>query len=123
MDNFYREEIMEIYKNPLNRGNMSSPTKSATVVNPFCGDSITLELKILDNKILDAKFNGDACAIGVISASFLTENIIGKSLKEASSVTKEQLLDMIGINLTTSRVKCAILILDALHKAMEPHNL
>lgn len=122
MDNLYRDEIMDIYKNPQNRGTLAKPTVLVTETNPFCGDKLTLALLIEKNIIKDAKFEGEACAIGVISSSFLTENVIGKTVADAKKVTKEQLLDMIGLNLTTSRVKCATLILDALQKALKSYE-
>lgn len=122
MDNLYRDDIMEIYKNPMNRGHIDTPSVQVTQTNPFCGDKLTLFLKIVNGVVVDAKFEGEACAVSIISSSFLTENIIGKPVDVAKTLTKTQLLDMIGLNLTTSRVKCATLILEALQEALKTYE-
>lgn len=119
MDNIYREDLMEIYKDPVHRGTLAGATHESQGSNPACGDEITLQLKIADGRIIDAKFDGDACAVSVISTELLSEHIIGMTVAEAKALTKEKLLDLIGINLTTSRVKCAALALNALHGALE----
>jgi nitrogen fixation protein NifU and related proteins len=118
-DSLYKEELMDIYKNPPNKGAMSDPTTSAVKNNPVCGDEITLQLKLEGGKISDAKFDGSACAVSVIASSLLTEHLIGKTVAEAKSLTKEDLLKLIGLNLSTSRVKCATLVLSALKSALE----
>ena len=117
--NLYKEELMELYRNPVNRGVLSSPTVSVTKNNPMCGDEVTLQLKIADGKIKSAKFDGAACAVSVISSEVLTEAIAGMEIEKAKKITKEELLEKIGLNLTTSRVKCATLALTALQNALE----
>ena len=119
MDNLYKEELMEIYKNPMHRGHMDEPSVSLSKNNPMCGDKITLQLKLNNGVIEDAKFDGDACAVSVISSAMVTDHIIGKTIEEAQKLTKEDLLEMIGMNLTTSRVKCATLVLTTLHSVLE----
>ncbi len=119
MDNLYREELMDIYRDPAHRGHLDDATTHFDGTNPMCGDAITLQLKIEDNKIKDVKFDGDACAVSIISSELMSEHIIGKTIEEAKALTKEDLLKLIGINLTTSRVKCATLALNALHGALE----
>ena len=122
-DNIYlRQDLMEIYKYPSNRGKMENPTIEEYEVNKFCGDEVLLQLQIVQGKIVDAKFSGDACAVGIISSSLVTEEIIGKTLEEAQNLTKEQVLDMIGTQLTTSRVKCATLVLEALQNALKKYE-
>ena len=118
-DNLYREDLMEEYKHPHNRGSMNTPTVAVLEKNPMCGDEIELQLQISNGKITDAKFDGSACMISIVSSSKLTQNIIGKTLDEAKNITKVDLLEMIGINLTTSRIKCATLSLEALKSALE----
>jgi nitrogen fixation NifU-like protein len=117
-DNIYREDLMEEYKHPQNRGKIASPTIQILEKNPMCGDEVNLQLKIEDGKIMDAKFDGSACMVSIVSSSKLTQEIIGKSIAEVKKLTKEDLLELIGLNLTTSRVKCATLSLDALNKAL-----
>jgi nitrogen fixation protein NifU and related proteins len=119
MDELYRDELMDIFKNPAHRGAMDDATHHSHGSNPSCGDEIKLQLKIDQGKIADVKFDGDACAVSVIASELLSEHVVGKTIHEALAITKEDLLEMIGINLTTSRVKCATLALNALHDALE----
>lgn len=119
MEDIYREELMEIYKNPPNRGSLANPSVAVKKHNPMCGDEVNLQLKIASGKIADARFDGSACAVSVISSSLLTEKIIGMTVDEAKTLKKEDLLELIGLNLTTSRVKCAVLVLSALQGALE----
>ena len=121
-DNLYREELMEVYKNTKVRGKLSAPSVEVFKKNQMCGDEITLQLKITDGFIKDAKFDGSACAVSVIASNFMLENIIGKTLSEAEKITKDDLLGMIGVNLTTSRVKCATLVLEALQNALKKYS-
>jgi nitrogen fixation NifU-like protein len=115
----YQEELMDIFKNPHNRGRISSPSVSVSRKNPMCGDELTLELDIKNGIVCDAKFDGSACSISVISSSILTDYLIGKKVEEAKKLTKEDLLKLINLNLTTSRVACATLILSALQECLK----
>lgn len=119
---YQRQELMEIYKNPVNRGKLTDPTAEATEKNPMCGDVVELTLKIEDGIITGAKFEGAACFVSIVSSSLVTEEITGKTLEEAKELNKQDILDMIGIELTTSRVKCATLVLDALQKAIKNYE-
>lgn len=121
-DNFYREELMEIYKNPSHKGNLTNPTVHVRETNPMCGDVLDLDLQIADNQVTDAKFNGEACAVAHVAAELLIEEIKGKSVEEAKQISKEKLLELIGITLTTSRVKCATLSLEALQDAIKQYD-
>lgn len=121
-DQMFREDIMEIYKNPSNRGIMDNPTISVLQVNPFCGDEVNLQLKISEGKVEEAKFIGSACMVSTVSSSLLTEAITGKSLEEVKRFQKDDLLKIINLNLTTSRVKCATLALEALQKAIKEYE-
>lgn len=112
MDDIYREELMEHYKNPQNKGQMEDPTEEKTGNNPFCGDVVTIQLKIDDGTIQDIKFDGHACAVSVASASILTDEVKGKPLSKAKEMSKDRLLELLGVELTTSRIKCAELPLD-----------
>lgn len=122
MDNLYREEFMEIFKNPANRGSMPSPTLSSRGVNSMCGDELDLYLKVDNGVITDAKFESVSCSVSVVSASILTEILVGKTISQAKEITKEELLSLIGVNLSTSRVKCATLALETLKKGIEEYE-
>ena len=118
----YREEFMEIYKNPMNQGKIEHPSIVEHGVNEACGDEMDLFLKIENGKIVDAKFEATSCSVGIVSSAILTDEIKGKSIAEAKALTKKDLLELIGVNLTTSRVKCATLPLETLMKGIEEYE-
>lgn len=115
MDDLYRELIIERYKNPLFRGELDPHDISFEDDNPLCGDHIRIDLRVDgENKITDAAFNGQGCAISQASADLLIESVVGKSLDEVKDLTKEDVLDMLGIELGPVRLKCALLSLKVL---------
>ena len=120
--NLYRDNMMDHYKNPRNFGSAHNPSATAPAHNPFCGDKLEIDLVITDNTISDFKFRGDMCAVAMSAASMLSEDIIGQTLEQAKRITKEQLLTYFGSDLTTSRVKCATLVLDALTEALTSYD-
>jgi nitrogen fixation protein NifU and related proteins len=117
-DQIYREQFMEIFKSNANFGQMDSPTVSADQMNSICGDKMTLQLKIVDDKVVDAKFTGVACAVSKTSASIITEEIKGKSLDDVKKLTEQDMLELIKFDLTASRQQCALLCYHALKKAI-----
>ena len=121
-DSLYREQLLDIYKEQSNRGVMEDPNSESVGSNPFCGDTVKLQLKIEDGKITDAAYDGDACMVSIASSSLLTDEIKGKTVEEAKKISKDDVLDMVGVKLTTSRVKCATLVLDALQSALEEYD-
>jgi len=122
MDDLYREQLMEHYKNPSNKGTLSDPDASVVANNPFCGDVVKLQLKVNDGKIVDTSFDGPACAVSVASSSLVTDWIKNKTLDEVKGLKKEEVLDMLGIDLTTSRIKCATLVLEAVGEAIKKYE-
>ncbi len=114
MDALYREAILDHYKHPRHKGHRDSPDITHFDHNPFCGDEITLELKVEDGVVTQAAFDGRGCAISQASASMMTEEIIGKSLEELKGWTKDDILDLLGIDIGPVRLKCALLPLKAL---------
>lgn len=122
MDTFYREELMEHYKHPQNKGSLTNPSVNIKEVNSMCGDEINLQLAVEDGKISDVAFDGSACSVSIVSSSMLTEFIKGKTLEEVQKIGKDELLELLGITLTTSRIKCATLCLDALAHALEKYE-
>ncbi|OGC56262.1 hypothetical protein A3H26_03655 [candidate division WWE3 bacterium RIFCSPLOWO2_12_FULL_36_10] len=117
--NMYREELMEHYKNPLHRGVIKNPTREVEKKNPMCGDIIRLQVIVKGNVVEDVKYNGESCAICLASADILAHEVIGKSVFEVKKMSKKDLLELIGVELTTSRVKCAELSLIALMEALK----
>ncbi len=118
----YQEELMDIYKNPHNKGKLSLPSVSVSKKNPMCGDELTLELDIKKGTVKDAKFDGSACSVSIISSSILTDYLIGKKIEEVKKLTEEDLLKLINLNLTTSRVACATLIFSALAEGLKSYE-
>ena len=115
MDDLYRELIIDHYKNPQYRGVLEPHDISFEDDNPLCGDHIRIDLRVgPDNRVTEAAFNGHGCAISQASADLLLESIQGKSLEEIKQITKEDILEMLGIQLGPVRLKCALLSLKVL---------
>jgi nitrogen fixation protein NifU and related proteins len=114
----YREEILDHYKHPHHFGHLDQADLCFHDSNPFCGDEITLELQVEDDKVVNAAFTGHGCAISRASASMMTDEIIGKSLEELRGWQKDQVLDLLGIEVGPVRVKCALLAFKALKGAV-----
>lgn len=114
MYDLYREHILDHYQNPRNHGEIAEPDISHEEYNPLCGDRLVIQLKIEDDQVSDVKFHGEGCAISQASASMLTELVEGKSLDELKALTKDDILDMLGIPIGPVRMKCALLSLKAL---------
>ncbi len=117
--NLYTEIILDLYKNPLNKGEIENPTHEAFKNNPLCGDEIKIQLIIKDNKIKETKFNGHGCVISQASASLLTEKIKNIDIEKIKNLNKEDILEMLHIPISPVRLKCALLSLDALRGALE----
>ncbi len=111
MDDLYREIILDHYQHPHNHGEIPNADIRSEDSNPLCGDKIHIDLKLKDNIVEDVKFNGKGCAISQASASMLTDELIGKSLDDIKKIDKNFILDMLGISLGPTRIKCALLSL------------
>ena len=114
----YRDEILDHYKHPRHFGHLDEPSLTFHDSNPFCGDEITLELKIADGIVADVAFTGHGCAISRASASMMSDEIIGKPLEVLRGWNKEDILDLLGIDIGPVRMKCALLPLKALKAAV-----
>jgi nitrogen fixation NifU-like protein len=115
MDDLYRELILDHYRNPRNKGRLEEPDISYEDDNPLCGDHIHLYLALDDQgRVQDVAWEGEGCAISMASASMLSEAIKGKSLEELRTLSKEDVLEMLGIELGPVRLKCALLPLKVL---------
>ncbi len=124
-DSLYREIILDHYKNPKNYGRLQNPDALFIKNNPFCGDEIGMEIIIGERRkakgekrISEIKFNGEGCAISIASASMLTENVLGKTIDQVNKMKKEDILDLLKIELSPTRLKCALLPLEVLHKTI-----
>ena len=118
-DDIYREIILDHYRNPRNKGKLPDADVSIHDSNPLCGDEIDIHLKVDGDKIRDVKFEGRGCAISQASASMLTEMVMGKPLTSIKELSKDDILENIGLtSLGPARIKCALLSLKVLKLGM-----
>ncbi len=118
--NIYQQQILDHYKNPKNFGLPDfTPTHECKLENLSCGDEIKIMLQVKKNKIEKAQFIGEGCSISIASASMLTERISGMNLEEFKKYSIDNLLVELGIELTITRQKCAVLPLEAAKKALK----
>jgi nitrogen fixation NifU-like protein len=113
-DDLFRQNILDHYQNPRNYGTLERPDISAEDSNPLCGDEIRIDLHVKDGVIEDVRFSGKGCSISRAAASMLTEEIRGKTLEEVKRIGKDDVLEMLGIELGPVRLKCALLALKTL---------
>src|SRR3954447_6674448 len=118
MDDLYRDYILEHYRRPHNFGVIEAPTASIEGSNPLCGDRITLQLAVEDGGAGRVGFAGRGCAISQASASLLTDEIKGKPVPDVEAFRADDLLDLLGIELSPARLKCAMLSHETLQKAL-----
>ena len=113
-DDLYRQNILDHYQNPRNFGTLPKPDISVEDSNPLCGDKIRMDLQIEDDRVADVRFSGVGCSISRAAASMLTEEIKGKTLEEVKRIGRDEVLEMLGIELGPVRLKCALLALKTL---------
>lgn len=115
MDDLYREQIIDRYQHPIFRGILDPHDITFEDSNPLCGDEIRIDLRVDENgMVTEALFSGRGCAISQAAADLLMERIRGKSVEEVKALSKEDILDMLGIELGPVRLKCALLSLKVL---------
>jgi nitrogen fixation NifU-like protein len=123
MDDLYRDEILEHYREPHNFGTLDAPDAIHEGHNPLCGDRITMMLTVdPGGAVSDIAFSGRGCAISQASASLLTDEIKGRPVAEIEDMTNQDILDLLGIEISPARLKCALLSLDTLQKALEERD-
>ena len=113
-EQFYREYILDHYKNPRNFGRIEGAEITHEEYNPLCGDMVGMDFRLRDGVIEDVMFHGRGCAISQASASLMTERLRGMTLEEARQVGKEDVLEELGIDISPARLKCALLSLKVL---------
>lgn len=119
MDELYREIILEHWKNPLNYGVIKNADIDISDTNPLCGDEIRITAKIENNIITDILFISEGCAISTASASLFTEKVKGMDITEIKNLSPDDALSELGVDLTPSRTKCALLVSATLQKALK----
>lgn len=114
MDPLYREEILEHYKYPRNKGTLEKPDITYCDTNPLCGDECRIDIKLKDNAVQEVKFQAKGCAISQAATSMLTEMMEGKNIEELKKIGKKEIMDALGLELGPVRLKCALLCLKVL---------
>jgi nitrogen fixation NifU-like protein len=114
----YAAKLIDYFENPRCVGEIENPDGVAQVSNPVCGDVMKLWLRVDADKIIDAKFKAQGCSAAIATSSYATEMIIGMSLKQARTITKEQIADALG-GLPGSKMHCSVLACDAIREALK----
>lgn len=110
MDELYREQILEHYKHPHNFGRIEDPDIEFEDNNPFCGDEQHVTIRLDDDdRVAEVKFEGKGCAISTAATSMLTDELVGLTRDELVTLPKEKVLDLLGIDISATRMKCALL--------------
>ncbi|MBV8531849.1 MAG: SUF system NifU family Fe-S cluster assembly protein [Candidatus Eremiobacteraeota bacterium] len=117
MDDFYRDYILDHYRHPRNFGSFERADIEAEDLNPLCGDQIRMQLRLDDGVVSDVRFSGKGCAISQAAASMLTEKVKGMRLADIAKLSKEVVLEDVGIGISATRMKCAMLGLRVLRSA------
>lgn len=115
----YQEMILDHYRNPRNASVLDDATGTIMLNNPLCGDNIEFTIKEDNERIIDVGYKATGCAISVATASMLSEYILGKTKDELKKLDKNFIIDLIGIELSPNRIKCALLPLEALSKVLK----
>jgi len=113
-DSLYREAILDHYRNPRNRGNLDPADFTYEDVNPLCGDEIRIDVRTDGERVTEVRFSGRGCAISQAAASMLMEMVEGQPLDEVKAISREDLLDELGVPISPARMKCAMLGLKVL---------
>jgi nitrogen fixation NifU-like protein len=117
MDDLYRDYILDHYKHPRNFGDLEPHDVEALEHNPLCGDELGVQIRLKDGKIEDLRFHGHGCAISQAAASIASEELIGLPLEEAASLPADWIIDLLGIDVSATRRKCALLGLKVVRTA------
>src|SRR5688500_13894745 len=114
VDSIYREIILDHFRNPRNKGTLDPADYTYEDTNPLCGDEVRIDLRVADERVSAVAFTGRGCAVSQASASILTELIEGMPIERVKALTKDDLLDELGIPVSPARMKCALLPLKVL---------
>jgi nitrogen fixation protein NifU and related proteins len=120
--NLYQQELMDHYRYPRNQGALDKPSFATEVLNPSCGDQVSFQ-GIVENGMLSVlKFQGKGCVISQAAASMLAEKAVNQTLETVQAWDKDIMLSLVGISLGPTRLRCALLCLEALHKGLAQYK-
>jgi len=119
MRTLYSDVLLDHFRSPRNFGTLSAPDISYEIFNPLCGDRIRIEIEMSGGTVRAARFRGDGCAISLAAASMLTEMIVGSNIAAAEIISGEELLSALESEIQPTRVKCALLPLEALRAGVK----
>lgn len=105
----YTDRLLDHYRHPRNQGHLDDPSLSAEEYNPLCGDRVTIEARVEDGRIVEARFHGRGCALCLGAASILTEAIQGQTLSDLRSLGQDEFLALLESEIRPARLKCALL--------------
>ncbi len=114
LDELYKEVILDHYRNPRNKGTLDPADYSYEDTNPLCGDEVRIDVRVEDDRLAEIRFLGRGCAVSLASTSILTEMVQDMPLAEVKALTKDDLLEELGIPVSPARMKCALLGLKVL---------
>lgn len=117
-DELYREQILEHYKRPHNFGELDPHDLEAFEQNPLCGDELGVYIQVDDGRIADLRFYGHGCAISQAAASIASEELKGMPLEQAGNLSADWMIDLLGIPISPTRRKCALLNLKVMRRAI-----
>lgn len=121
-EKLYQEELMEHFKYPHNKKKLANPSFTAGRDNPSCGDKIIIDGLVEGDTIIDLGFSGSGCVISQATASMLTQLCKNKTIDAVLTLTKDDIIKLVGIQLGPTRLKCALLSLQVLHEGIESYK-